>query len=388
MRNAAWRLVVAVALAGGAGQARAGAVANTPTAQYEAGMAEVTAGRWHMAISPFENALRLDPFKSDPTIHRRLVEAYVRMGRPGDAVRAADRGLGVHGGDPWLLEWKKEAFLRLRQPDQARSAGLEAERAQWKQAPAPGKTVLRLPVEGAWKVRAAAGDGMHFGLSGRFALDFAAVDDKGNELNPRALDPRQNASWFAWDRPVAAPADGTVVAVENAMSDNSLVGATNDRSPLGNFIVVKHATGELTLLAHLRKGSILVRAGESVVAGHEIARAGNSGMSPSPQVHLALLSQWDPAASLPAVLGGAAPKKGDTLKGAPVTPPPAAAPVALSATVATAAISSTAAMPSVTATKLAESAPATATPTALSAPAVPSATPVAAPVAPSASKAD
>jgi murein DD-endopeptidase MepM/ murein hydrolase activator NlpD len=102
-----------------------------------------------------------------------------------------------------------------------------------------------------------------------------------------------------------APADGVVVAVENAIPDN----VPNQPRPgvlYGNTVVIDHGTGEYSLLGHLQKGSVSVKPGERVVAGQQVARCGNSGMSTEPHLHYQLMddAEWTKAQGLPAQFRG------------------------------------------------------------------------------------
>ena len=47
------------------------------------------------------------------------------------------------------------------------------------------------------------------------------------------------------------------------------------------------------MYAHLRRGSLAVRAGDRVSAGQELARCGNSGNSTEPHVHFQLMDGPD-----------------------------------------------------------------------------------------------
>lgn len=53
----------------------------------------------------------------------------------------------------------------------------------------------------------------------------------------------------------------------------------------GNHVLIRHGGGELSLYAHLSKGSVTVRQGQSVAAGQEIGRVGSSGSSWLPHLH-------------------------------------------------------------------------------------------------------
>jgi murein DD-endopeptidase MepM/ murein hydrolase activator NlpD len=53
----------------------------------------------------------------------------------------------------------------------------------------------------------------------------------------------------------------------------------------GNLIIIDHENGEYSVLAHFKKGSIVVKAGETVVSGQFIGLCGNSGHSSQPHLH-------------------------------------------------------------------------------------------------------
>jgi peptidase M23-like protein len=55
----------------------------------------------------------------------------------------------------------------------------------------------------------------------------------------------------------------------------------------GNHVVVRFEAGDV-LLAHLRRGSTRVRAGDPVTAGQVVGEVGNSGNSVAPHLHLQL----------------------------------------------------------------------------------------------------
>lgn len=81
--------------------------------------------------------------------------------------------------------------------------------------------------------------------------------------------------------------DGEVVKVENNIPDNTPYSGDYPYST-GNTIVIKKENLYL-LLGHLQQKSILVHQGDRVKVNDIIARAGNSGMSEMPHIHLQLM---------------------------------------------------------------------------------------------------
>jgi murein DD-endopeptidase MepM/ murein hydrolase activator NlpD len=69
------------------------------------------------------------------------------------------------------------------------------------------------------------------------------------------------------------------------------------RKPLwffGNYVVLD-AGGFYVLLAHLRKGSVVVKAGDGVREGELLAYTGNSGNTMLPHLHVQVMDRADPA---------------------------------------------------------------------------------------------
>ena len=76
--------------------------------------------------------------------------------------------------------------------------------------------------------------------------------------------------------PVYATADGVVESAKW-------------QSGYGYTVVVDHGYGYKTLYAHLLDGKFMVRAGQQVVRGEQIALSGNSGKSTGPHLHYEVL---------------------------------------------------------------------------------------------------
>ena len=95
-----------------------------------------------------------------------------------------------------------------------------------------------------------------------------------------------NADYWAWGRPIVAPADALVVAAVDGVRDNRpQVEVENRRAPAGNHVVLDLGRGEYALLAHLRRGSVRVRPGQRVGRGDVLGACGNSGNSSEPHLH-------------------------------------------------------------------------------------------------------
>lgn len=88
--------------------------------------------------------------------------------------------------------------------------------------------------------------------------------------------------------PVVAPAAGYVVEAHDGELDMTPgVESNNAQAPEGNFIALKlEETGTYLILAHLKPGSILVKAGEKVEEGQVIGQCGNSGNTSEPHIHI------------------------------------------------------------------------------------------------------
>jgi murein DD-endopeptidase MepM/ murein hydrolase activator NlpD len=79
---------------------------------------------------------------------------------------------------------------------------------------------------------------------------------------------------------VRAAAPGVVSFVEQGQDDRH-----TSCSGTWNVVRITHANGYTSYYGHLKKGSALVRVGDTVVAGQALATAGSSGCSTQPHVH-------------------------------------------------------------------------------------------------------
>lgn len=96
--------------------------------------------------------------------------------------------------------------------------------------------------------------------------------------------PPEPARYETFGVPVTAPCTGEVALVVDGLADMQ-VPVMDPENRAGNFVAVD--CGEfIVILAHLRFGSIMVAAGDTVEAGDPLGEMGNSGNSSEPHLHL------------------------------------------------------------------------------------------------------
>jgi len=176
------------------------------------------------------------------------------------------------------------------------------------------RPVIALPFLGTWRVtQGHTCDTNHRRgrLGGEFSWDFAAVSEAGRSGAPGFDTSHRNDESATFGRPVISPVAGTIVSVVDGVDDNdaqrefprrSLVESV--RAPrwiFGNHVVLDAGSGVFVLLAHLRKDTVAVNVGDVVRAGDVLARAGNSGNTMLPHVHVQVMDGANPAD--PAVSG-------------------------------------------------------------------------------------
>ncbi len=188
---------------------------------------------------------------------------------------------------------------------------------------------LDLPGDGWWQARNSPARRVPshgtdlFGSS--YAIDLVAVDERGRSgpIGWRTLLATEDpATFVGFGQVVAAPAAGVVDTVHDGEPDVRV-----RRSPVayprfaltqprrvrrglpglaGNCVVIATPSAAFVVVAHLMRGSIVVRPGDRVAAGEPIGRVGNSGNSTQPHVHLQVSDSLEPgrARGLPLVFGG------------------------------------------------------------------------------------
>ena len=101
----------------------------------------------------------------------------------------------------------------------------------------------------------------------------------GNSQRPGSAND-DNASFYAFDKPIHAVTDGTIVDLNDTIADNH--GRTTINPPGNNIIVIRHGANRCAVYAHVKQGSVAalgLQLGDSVGRGQKIARLGNAGFS-------------------------------------------------------------------------------------------------------------
>lgn len=135
----------------------------------------------------------------------------------------------------------------------------------------------------------------------RFAIDFMKLDEDNTLYKGDPTDP---VNWHSYNESVYAVAEGEVVSVLEGLDDQP-PGALPDpesitlKTVTGNHVIIKLQPHVYAFYAHLKKDSILVKVGDKVSKGQEIAKLGNSGNTSAPHLHLHLMSTPSPVGSAP-----------------------------------------------------------------------------------------
>jgi hypothetical protein len=176
--------------------------------------------------------------------------------------------------------------------------------------PPENPPLIGLPVSGTWRVtQGHTCDTNHRRgrLGGEFSWDLAAVSDAGHAGAPGFDASHRNDESATFGRPVISPITGAVVSVVDGVDDNDAQRSFPRRSMIdsireprwffGNHVVLDAGHGVFVLLAHLKKGSIVVKPAALVREGDPLAQAGNSGNTMLPHVHVQVMDGADPAGS-------------------------------------------------------------------------------------------
>ncbi len=113
-------------------------------------------------------------------------------------------------------------------------------------------------------------------------VDLVALGPRG--LHADGVTPADPQRYVIFGRSVIAPCAGQVIVAIDGLPDMQV--SQVDRAHLaGNHAILRCADVDI-LLGHFRKGSVRVRAGQSLNTGDAIAEVGNSGNTSEPHLHI------------------------------------------------------------------------------------------------------
>jgi murein DD-endopeptidase MepM/ murein hydrolase activator NlpD len=154
--------------------------------------------------------------------------------------------------------------------------------------PSVNGTHFSLPFKGTWYVLWGGDtkqENYHHDIQNqKYAIDLTKLGPDGRRYK---TDGKSNEDYYAFGQEILAPAGGRVTEAIDGVRDNA-PGTLNQYSSVGNCVIIQHSDSECSVLSYLKRGSVKVRAGDTVKAGQVIGQCGNSGNSSEPhlQYHL------------------------------------------------------------------------------------------------------
>jgi hypothetical protein len=148
-----------------------------------------------------------------------------------------------------------------------------------------------------------------------FALDINRLSALGNRAT--TLFPSAPEDYAIYGTSVISPCDAQVLSVVDGLPDQKL-GERDTKNLAGNHVWLRCKWVDI-LLAHLQPNSISVSAGQMLTSGAMIGRAGNSGNTTAPHLHVHAQKQSEEpdfirGEGVPIRFNGSVPVRGDIIK--------------------------------------------------------------------------
>jgi hypothetical protein len=143
--------------------------------------------------------------------------------------------------------------------------------------------LLDLPVKGEW-LAGHAGATILTNAHSRniYAVDCLKIGDDGLFFKESEEDV---TDFYSFNEPVYAPADGQITEVTDSLPSDHM-GDRDIEHPGGNHVIMDIGNGKYFYVAHLRKGKIPVKEGQTVKKGTILGYIGNSGNTFFPHLHI------------------------------------------------------------------------------------------------------
>jgi hypothetical protein len=147
----------------------------------------------------------------------------------------------------------------------------------------------------------------------RFATDWFKLDERNHSLRGAhgALASTVDEDWLGYDQEVLAVSDGVVVDARDGIPNGKPLAPQETpqdltaRNLYGNFVVLRVAPGVYAHYAHLKTGSVKVRAGQHVRRGTIIGRLGQTGAAGAPHLHFHISNKpiFETSEGIPFIIG-------------------------------------------------------------------------------------
>lgn len=124
--------------------------------------------------------------------------------------------------------------------------------------------------------------------NGKYAVDIVKINKLGNRA--KSFFPKNLTQYHIFGEKVYSPCKGDVTTAVKNLWDN-IPPTVDYENSTGNHVVIE-CEGIKVMLAHLRRDTITISKGETVLEGQLIGEAGNSGYTDEPHLHIQANS-WD-----------------------------------------------------------------------------------------------
>lgn len=231
--------------------------------------------------SVIDQAERVEPLvtkdliKSNPFEIKSFYQTYAdqmsKQNKKKDARKILQKGIKLFPKDPILFSQYAFTYFRV---DMKKWKKLS--RQSIKLVPKNERTAINLyqfPLKGKRiKVHQGNFGGIsHEGLLNAYSWDFMNVDEKNHYYKGE----NKKDNYYVFNQPVYTALDGKVTFVYDLSPDTEPL--KNDPNAEVNMITILHKNNESSLYIHLKKGSSLVKVGDTVKKDQKIALVGASG---------------------------------------------------------------------------------------------------------------
>ncbi len=151
-----------------------------------------------------------------------------------------------------------------------------------------------------------------------YAIDFVMIQDNDTLKKPYRksffeylFKGLKLSDFYGWGQTVYSPVSGEVIEIENDIEERNPVNIFNDykntmkvtkdfiengassKIITGNYVMIKVDNTTYALLAHLKKGSVNVKVGQTIKVHDVIGQLGHSGNSTMPHLHMQFMNNRD-----------------------------------------------------------------------------------------------